>query len=233
MPISEWVRLPSAWIDAHGLADLPWKSGGEGSDNTAALMALIVITHAVDQDTGIARVTYDHICNGAGLSRAKLSNGLDVLKKIKVIEEQSRSTYRLANFGEGGRWAKIPAKSMYSVGRIAAFADFQLRRAAELDALKLFFLFAARRGSDTNRANIGYEKIEQYTGIKKARIKTGISFLASLSLVYVEQVPSKTNSFGVSSAYRLVGLDSYNHMGTKGRGNIQEETAPVDYTPNL
>jgi hypothetical protein len=68
---------------------------------------------------------------------------------------------------------------------------------------------------------------------KKGRIKTGISFLASLSLVYVEQVPSKTNSFGVSSAYRLVGLDSYNHMGTKGRGNLQDDAAPADYAPHL
>jgi hypothetical protein len=195
-----------------------------------------VIAHAADQDTGIARITYDHICDVAGLSRAKLSNGLDVLKKVKVIDngpEQSRSTYRLSNFGTGHRWAKIPAKSMYSVGRITAFADFQLRRAAELDALKLFLLFAARRGSDTNRANIGYEKIEDYTGIKKGRIKTGISFLASLSLVYVEQVPSKTNEFGVSSAYRLVGLDSYNHLGTKGRGSLEETDAPLDYSSHL
>jgi hypothetical protein len=146
---------------------------------------------------------------------------------------QSRSTYRLSNFDTGHRWAKIPGKSMYSVGRIAAFADFQLRRPAELDALKLFLLFAARRGSDTNRANIGYEKIEDYTGIKKGRIKTGISFLASLSLVYVEQVPSKTNEFGVSSAYRLVGLDTYNHLGTQGRRNVEETDRPVDYSSNL
>src|SRR4051794_24897425 len=97
---SEWVRLPSAWIDDHGLAKLPWKTGGKGSDNAASLMALIVISHAADQETGIARITYDHICDVAGLSRAKLSNGLDVLKKMEVIDngpDQSRSTYRLTN----------------------------------------------------------------------------------------------------------------------------------------
>lgn len=57
---------------------------------------------------------------------------------------------RLVNFTPEQHWAKLPAKSMYSTGRIATYADFQLRRVAELDVLKLFFLFVARRSRDTN-----------------------------------------------------------------------------------
>jgi len=95
-----------------------------------------------------------------------------------------------------------------------------------LDALKLFFLFIARRGNDTNLANIGYDKIEEYTGIKRVRIKTAISFLASLSLVYVEHIQSRINPNGVSSAYRIVGIDSYNHMGTRAR-NFEETDLTV------
>jgi hypothetical protein len=114
---------------------------------------------------------------------------------------------------------------MYSAaGRIAAFADFQLRRMVELDALKLFFLFVARRGRTTNVAHIGYEKIEEYTAVKRIRIKTAISFLASLELICVEHIPSSTNAHGVSNAYRIVGLDGYNHMGTRGRGMTE-----IDY----
>lgn len=115
----------------------------------------------------------------------------------------------------------LPAKSMYGAGGIAAFADFQLRRAAELDALKLFFLFVARRGRDTNLANIGYVKIEEYTAIKRVRLKTAISLLAPLSLVYIEHVPSGANSHGIANGYRVVGLDPYIHMGTRGRGMIE------------
>ncbi len=56
---------------------------------------------------------------------------------------------------------------MYNTsGRIIAFETFHLRSRAEMDALKLFFLFAARRGSDTNAANISYDKTEEYTGIE-------------------------------------------------------------------
>jgi hypothetical protein len=219
MALKEWVRLPSRWIDAGGLTDLPWRHGGGGADNIAALMALTVIAHAADSDTGVANVTYDHTCDVTGLSRAKLSKGLEVLTQLKIVRpsKHARSTYKLVNYDPSRSWAKLPAKSMYASGRIAAFDEFRLRKVVELDALKLFFLFAARRDRSSNVANIGYEKIEEYTDIRRVRIKPAISFLASLSLVYVEHIPSRINVTGISNAYRLVGLDSYNHMGTRGR----------------
>lgn len=224
MKIGEFVRIPSGWINDYGLTALTWQHGGGGADSIAALMALTVIAHAADEDSGVARVTYDQICDLTGLSRAKLSNGLDVLNRIKVVEpgpQEARSTYKLTNYSRSGGWAKLPAKSMYSARGIEAFADFRLRRVAELDALKLFFLFVARRDNKTNFANIGYGKIEEYTNIKRVRIKTAISFLASLSLVHVEHVRSETNEYGISNAYRVVGLSPYNHMGTTGRSMIE------------
>lgn len=219
-----WVRLPSAWIDAGRLADLSWTSGGGGADNAASLMVLTAIAHDAEQVSGVARLTYDQLCAVTGLSRAKVSNGLEILRKMAVITpgpNSSRSTYSLANFDTTNGWAKLPLRSMILNGTISSFTEFRLRRATELDALKLFFLFVARRGRDTNLANIGYTKIEEYTGIKRVRIKSAVSFLASLSLVYVEHVPSEVRSGGIANAYRIVGLDSYNHLGTRGRGMTQ------------
>ncbi len=219
MANSSWMRLPSRWIDHHGLTQLSWHHGGGGSDNTAALMALTVIAHEIDSETGIARVTYDRICNLTGLSRAKLANGLNILRDIGVINSESpetRSTYALSEYNEGA-WGKFPVKSMYSSGRIIAFDEFRLRKVVELDALKLFFLFVARRDQKTNLANIGYEKIEEYSGVRRVRIKSAISFLASLSLVYVEHLRSQSNDYGVSNAYRIVGIDPRINMATRGR----------------
>jgi hypothetical protein len=71
MAINAWVRLPSEWIETRGLCQLSWRHGGAGSDNTAALMALTVIAHNADPETGISHVTYDRICDDTGLSRAK------------------------------------------------------------------------------------------------------------------------------------------------------------------
>jgi len=194
-------------------------------------MALTVIAHAADPDTGLARVTYDHFCEATGLSRAKVSSGLNVLEEIEVIEREpgdARSNFKLANYDPSSGWAKLPYRSMYSSRTISAFAEFGLRRMAELDALKLFFLFIARRNRNTNFANIGYEKIEKYTNIRRNRIKTAISFLASLSLVYVENIPRRASELGVSNAYRIVGLESYNHMGTRGR-----TLEPADFEAEL
>lgn len=214
-----WMRLPSGWINHAGLRQLSWRHGGGGSDNTAALMTLTVIAHEVEDETGVARVTYDRICNLTGLSRAKLANGLNILKEIGVINSDSgeaRSTYTLTNYNEGA-WGKFPVKSMYSAGRIIAFDEFRLRRVVELDALKLFFLFIARRDQKTNLANIGYEKIEEYSAVRRVRIKSAISFLASLSLVYVEHLPSQSSAYGVSNAYRIVGIEPRINMATRGR----------------
>ena len=217
--IPDWVRLPSEWIQKKGLRQLQWTGDRQGSDNTAALMALAAIAHRADNQTGDARLTYDQLCKATGLSRGKLSDGLDVLERIKVVERSpnGRSTFRLTNFGKESPWAKLPAKRLYSAGRIFPFDDFKLRSAAELNALKLYFLFAARRGQDTNMANISFDKIEEYADINRRHIKAGTSVLAALGLVYVEHLPS-TNDYGVANAYRLAGLDPYVHMGTRGRG---------------
>jgi hypothetical protein len=230
MTIKPWVRLPSGWIARGRLTSLQWQSGGEGSDNTAALMVLTAIAHVADEDTGIAHATYDQLCAATVLSRAKLSNGLQVLDRLEILNpcpDGLRSTYQLNGYDRERGWAKFPAKGMYTGSSITAFMDFRLRRVAELDALKLFYLFIAHRDRNTNLANIGYDKIEEYTGVKRARIKTAISFLASLPLVHVEYLPSKTNPLGVSSAYRIVGVEPYKHMGTTGRTMDLLPTAPV------
>ncbi len=220
MVTSPWVRLPSAWIQDGRLVELRWEHGGRGSDNIAALMTLTVIAHEADQRTGVARLTYDALCALTGLSRAKISNGLDVLRRMNVVErgpEGARSTYHLVGYTPDRNWAKLPARSMYHADSVAAYAHFQLRTAVELEALKLFFLFVAQRDRETNLASIGYDKIASYTGVRRERIKAAISFLASFPLIYVEHVPIGTSAHGVSNAYRIVGVDAYRHMGTRGR----------------
>lgn len=42
---------------------------------------------------------------------------------------------------------------------------------AELNSLRLLFLFVARRGTDTIAANYSYDKIEEYRGINRDKIR--------------------------------------------------------------
>jgi hypothetical protein len=86
------------------------------------------------------------------------------------------------------------------------------------NALKLYFLFAARRGNDNNLANISYDRITDYTGIERGRIKSAISVLAAQDLDHVEHTKSFRSEFGIANAYRLAFIQPRVHMGTFGRG---------------
>jgi predicted transcriptional regulator len=220
MAMRDWVRLPSRWIEAGGLADLQWSNGEEhGSDYAAALMVLSPIAHHADDEDGLAKCTYDLLALATGLSRAKVSAGLSVLDSLGVIEREpgGRSTFQLTNYGQAGGWCKLPAKRLYSGGRIIAFEHFHLRTMTELHALKLYYLFATRRSNDSNMAHLSYDKIEEYAAIDRSRIRKAISFLASVGLVHVERIESSLNERGTANAYRLPFIDPYVHFGTRGR----------------
>lgn len=220
MALRDWVKLPSGWIEAKGLRQFQWGANGEGSANTAALMALAAISHHADAESGIARLTYNELGPITGLSRAKVSAGLDVLQAREIIVRApvGRSSIKLRDYDAQSGWVKLPAKRLYVGGRIHAFDNFRLRSPHELNAIKLYFLFASRRGRDTNMANISLDKIEEYSGVDRARIKPATSFLSACGLIYVEHPPSIAHERRTANAYRLFGLLPRLHMGTRGRG---------------
>jgi hypothetical protein len=160
-----------------------------------------------------------------GLCRTKVARGLDILVRHGVLIRLPavRGAYQLTGYDPIKGWGKLPARGLYRHDHIAAFQDFHLRKVAELDALKAYFAFVARRDNNTNVANISYEKLEVYAGIPRNRIKSALSVLAVAGLVYVEHLPSFTSEYGVANAYRLAHLDATTHMGTWGRRVLQEE----------
>src|SRR5258708_24216998 len=204
MPMREWVRMPSTWIEEGGLKSLQWtKTETSGSDNAAALMVLAPIAHHADGE-GLAKCTYDLLSNATGLSRSKVSNGLSILHELGVIDREpsGRSTFQLTNFNLPGGWSKLPARALYAGGRILAFDHFKLRTMTELHPLKLYYSFARGRSSQTNMAHLSYDKIEEYADIERQRIRRAVSFLASIGLVHVERTESSLNERGTANAYR-------------------------------
>lgn len=220
MRMRDWVRLPSMWIEDGGLQEFQWtQSETSGSDYAAALMVLAPIAHVADEETGMATCTYDRLTLATGLSRAKVARGLSVLADLEVIARQpaGRSSIQLMNVGGGHSWSKLPARRLYSNDRIRGFQYFTLRSMAELHALKLYYLFARRRSSQTNLAHLSYDKIEEYASIERHRIKPAISVLLNAGLVHVERTESRLNERGTANAYRLAFIDPYVHFGTRGR----------------
>lgn len=215
-----WVKLPSAWIEKGGLRSFMWGKQG-GSEQTAALMVLLAIAHRAADATGVAHLTYDELHWATHLSRTKLADGLDVLEARELVQRKAagRSSFLLSGYDPKRNWAMLPARPLYSADGMAAFADFHLRRKVELDALKAYLAFAARRDREQNRAYMTYEQLQGYAGIPEARIKPAISLLIVNNLVVVEQV-ERAGGVGVSHSYRLTSLASNRHLGNTGRAGM-------------
>ena len=230
--LREWVKLPTAWIQAERLREFRW-SAREGSDNLAALMALVAVAHRTEVETGIAETTYDELCAACSLSRAKLASGLRILHERAILtrEPRGRGSYGLAGFDPSAHWAKLPCSGMYRNGRIGLFGGFHLRSPAELHAVKLLLLFAARRDRHSNAAKLSYDKIAAYSGLGREHIRSGLDKLINHDLVHIDRSPGVANEHAVVSAYRLAGIDSYRHAATTGRAEAASGMLVVDAVP--
>lgn len=219
MNMRKWVKLPSAWLEDGGLAAFKWRAG-VGASETAALMVLIAVAHRADLNEGLARTTYDELTTATGISRTKVSDALDVLaaRNLVIREPDGRSTYQLANYGEGHVWAALPAKPLYDRdGAIPMFEDFHLRKAAELDALKIYLTLAARRDASANVTRITYDQINAYAGVHLGRIKRALGILNINGLITVESYERMDGKPGAAHGYRLSHLFPSRHAGTTGR----------------
>ena len=232
MSMRKWVKLPSKWIEDGGLRRFKWSAGsqGAGASETASLMVLLAIAHRTDLGTGIARLTYSDLVAATGLSRTKIADGLDLLAARNVIlrTPKGRSSFALTNYGEGHRWAAIPAQPLYDrSGAVMAFEDFHLRKAAELDALKIYLSLAARRDTDYNVTWITYDKLSNYADIHLGRIKRALGVLNINGLITVESYQRADNQPGASHGYRLSHLFPRLHAGTTGR--LEPHIAEADW----
>ncbi|MDB5725680.1 MAG: hypothetical protein JWQ16_2434 [Novosphingobium sp.] len=212
-----FVKLPVRWVDAGGLKAFKWQQGG--SDETAALMLLAVLSHHMDPDNGSVSLTYDQLCHAASLSRAKVAGGLAILEARHLIERIAgqRSGYRVVDYNPLANWAKFPVRGLYRGDRVRAFTHFKLRSRVEMDALKLYILFAARRSKELNMAPISYEKITEHAGVANDRIRPALNVLGVNDLVHTERFTSTRAEGGIAHAYRLTHLDGNRHLGTIGR----------------
>jgi hypothetical protein len=219
MALEHWRRFPTWWIEEHRLKEFTW-THGRGADHTAALMLLAVVVHHAD-DSGSVQLTYDQLCLATCLSRAKVSAGLKILceKDLLARHKDRQSVYALTKYDPRRGWAKLPAKALYRDGEVRFFRELKLRARPELDALKLYLLFVARRDRNRNVAFVTYDQITTYTGIDGGNIRSALSLLTVNAMVMTEQVLSTKTENRIANAYRIPHIMSYVHGGTSGRGD--------------
>lgn len=235
----DWRRCPTGWVRKGRLHDLAPKHGSI-ADQVMALACLTKIIHEADQQTGVARVTYDAFERTIGHSRSKVARGLAVLDEHGLIERgEARSTYALDGFDPERGWGKFPWRGFHPGGSevIRAFEAMRLRQRAELDAMKLLFLLVAARDNKTNLAHVTYDAITEQTGIARQHIPAAVGLLVTHQLVYPRSAPSEQSEYGVSTSYRLRGIDARRHEGTTGRATLGQtpalETTGTDWIDDL
>ena len=229
--MKEWVRMPSYWIrdkTKFPLVEMKWQ-GANKADQIAALMLYIVLVHHANDeiakdlpDVGLCKITYSELSDITGLSRSKISGGLNILYDLGVVSKFGsgrNNIYKIKNYGSHSGWAKLPAKGLYSKDyqKIHAFHRFNLRLKNELNAMKIYLLIIALRDNSTNYAKIGYNRINEYTGIPRNNIRTALSLLVNLGLIHVDSGNSDINEFSTINMYRLAYLEVYKHRGTTVR----------------
>lgn len=227
LSVKPWVKMPSRWVlDSSNpvLCQLRWM-GPRKSDQISALIIYMVLVHHANDElvaqysgVGWCALTYTRLEEITGMSRSKISGGLRVLRDIGLVDISRCGTsnfYHVADYGQYSGWAKLPARPMYSkdMKRAPVFHEFYLRSRNELNALKVFFLVVALRDNMKNYATVSYERICDYTGLRRNDVRPALSLLVNKALVHVDSFPTGMNEFSSANTYRLVQLETRKHRG--------------------
>lgn len=237
MEVLNWRKMPSGWMvkGDFTLSGLKW-SRNYGSANAAALMVYYVLclyaSHRDDPISGLesgeAKITYKELAEATGISRAKVWEGLDVLKTFGLIEVSSshnerNNIYKIINYNETP-WCKVPLRKFVKNKSLSGvFSDFSLRKKTSLHAMKIFFLLLKFRDDVQNYTAVTYDKIALYTGITKNDIRPALSLLQHARLILLDRVNDDRGGY-VTSNYRhnvywIVGMNSRKHFGTNSKSH--------------
>ncbi|CAN5279553.1 hypothetical protein BH10PSE13_BH10PSE13_10060 [soil metagenome] len=217
---ARWSRAPTSWIRSEGLK--AFRGGRHQGVSIAALKLLFAIMlHAennaddeVGPDQGSVALSYDALSGLTNLSREMIAHGVRFLEKAGVVTvvrggRTSPNRYRLADYEAGKPWSKIPNRRWFrhaASDRIATLHDLSCRRECDLNALRLYLLFCAFANNRTHVAMIGYEKIEDYTGIASGKIRPAISVLVEHGLIAVDRDKDPDDKLNHPNKYTVLGL---------------------------
>lgn len=164
-------------------------------------------------DSLIARLTYTDLNALIGISRSKISAGLQKLLATGLIwRVDQSSSYGLAGFGKGQRWAKLPGKALLSAGGtyFTPFKHFNLRSKHELNAMKLHLYYASVRSNENPFCEVAYATIHERTGVSERDIPKANSLLISCGILQrTRGLPEYDVKQHESNKYFLAGYESF------------------------
>jgi hypothetical protein len=189
-----WHNLPSQKV-RDALPHLKWQKTDDHSPgtNSAALMLYVALRFMADDlssDEWVATANYDELEHATALSRKLISQGLQRLQALELIDAEGsnqKRRYRI-NWSEGG-WFKLPCKAIVAGNAIRPFKAFTLRSSHELHALKLYLYLASIRDGRTLYSVATFETIYEKTGISERHITRAYSQLLACNLLAMVKQP--------------------------------------------
>lgn len=183
--MSGFRKLPTWWArDEQGLKR--FRGGSSAGASIAALKCLLAITLMSDYSTQKARVSYSGLMDLTGLSRPMIPGAINKLESEGMIEVHRKAyinVYQLLATTKDYYWAKVPYdKVRRTLGEIPNKGEVPLA------ALKIYIQLLANRWNNTREVEISYDKLRDYIGIQKHRIRPGLDILFSHTLLHVKKV---------------------------------------------
>lgn len=206
-----WAKLPSAWARIPieelkgedepggnaGLRGITWRT--HKTTGAAALMLLLALSILLNQGQrgqqapsgNRVLASYDKLAEMTGLSRLLISRGLRLLEELQAINTVrigNACEYELLGIERKGDWCAAPQDHLLDgtnyLRRLKGIQE-TLRRPASLYAMKLYILLLVFRDRRVNATRISYEKISEYTGMRREDISVGWQTIAALQLGYL------------------------------------------------
>ncbi len=229
-----WAKMPSTWaripVDgtvlgenpdkSHGLRGISWRS--HKSTGAAGLIVLLALSILLNQsqknrpaaNTNLVLASYTNLEEMTGLSRLLISRSLRLLEELQVINTVrigNACAYELLGVERNGGWCSAPQEYLLSgttyLQKLQGIRE-SLRRRSSLYAMKLYILLLVFRDQRSNVTRISYEKIAEYTGMRREDISVAWQIIAALQLGYLaddNEVPLKVGERS-HNRYRVRGL---------------------------
>lgn len=212
--MSTWSKVPSRWVQITGLRAFSASAPGENAAALKLYMSIAMFANFKPTPqlsvAGFARLSFSELEELCDISRQYVKRGIDVLVErglVSVEKIGNAHGYLLENYDVDG-WAKIPQSHLLQKATYSSqsrFASISIRGRLHLEALKLYLALLTFRPNQSATTMLSYDKIVEYTGMPRTRIRRSIDVLVNHEWISLESHTYTHTEKKPTNAYVLRG----------------------------
>jgi predicted transcriptional regulator len=150
---------------------------------------------------------------------------LGLIERLKIDPVVLKAPRRTSVYGFAPPATPFLPLPFIHLERAEFLPSLRVRTAVNLAALKVYLLLAALRDNRSGCSMTGYEKIAEYTGLKRIDIPRAVNLLLGAGLISTRQLDFENNFY--ATRYYLRGLDKAPHLSA-----APDEGTPLKQLPS-